>query len=111
MTCINSSYEDASSCPGRRCASFAVKPHGDALHCLLPTVARDVQHILICGWSDTTFMCWLLRELDSGPVRMAAGSRVTLLNTHSTDEIMEQARRGHASSRATACACRQASQA
>jgi len=61
----------------------------------LPTAKwpRDAQHILICGWSDTTFMCWLLRELDSGPVRVAAGSRVTLLNIHSTDAIMEQARR------------------
>ena len=37
-------------------------------------------------------MCWLLRELDSGPVAMAAGSRVTLLNIHDTDVIMEQAR-------------------
>ena len=37
-------------------------------------------------------MCWLLRELDSGPVRVAAGSRVTLLNIHSKDVIMEQAR-------------------
>jgi len=53
----------------------------------------NAQHILICGWSDTTFMCWLLRELDSGPVRVAAGSRATLLNIHSTDAIMEQARR------------------
>ena len=38
-------------------------------------------------------MCWLLRELDSGPVSMAAGSRVTLLNIHDTDVIMEQVRR------------------
>jgi hypothetical protein len=52
-----------------------------------------LQHILICGWSDTTFMCWLLRELDHGPVSMAAGSKVTLLNIHETDVIMEQARR------------------